>query len=592
MRKSELGTEPQMDITQMQHGALLRGRNIDASANRERQRQRRLLRLFVVLVIPLLWFWYRELTGNPIHPGFPAMLRNNPQLVILCVMLVVITAMMMVPLMASGRSPHTMLRPSDSPIRLADVVGAEATRREAIDTLNLFLNHETFAEEMGGTPRRGVLFEGAPGTGKTYLAKAIAAEANVPFLFVSASEFQSHFYGMTNRKIRQFFKALRQAARAEGGAIGFIEEFDAIGMARSGMGMGTMREGAAGIVNELLVQMQSFDLPTGFDKLKSKFIDRLNLFLPPTRALGRPKVKLANVLVFAATNRADGLDPALLRPGRFDRTIHFDLPPRADRTAIAAYYLAKKSHDPSVNAIGVADRTAGYSPVRIERLLDEALVIALRKGRRSFNNEDLIEAQMVTEVGLAQDVGYQPEERRRIAVHEAGHAVAAVLVGRDVRVASILRRSSSLGLVAHDDGEERHLRTPSELHDLIVVALAGRAAEIQEYGEASTGIASDLAAATTIAAQLIGMVGAGGSLISLEAADMQLAGNLAAKVLADENSRQRADEILNKAADKSACMLLEHRGALLAVADALCVHDELTGDLVHEIVADAVGLAG
>lgn len=584
--------EPKMDITQMQHGALLRGRHLDASANRERRRQRRLLHLLITLSIPLVWFWYRQLTGDPVHLGVPAVIRNSPELAILGVMLVLITAVMMVPLMASGRSPHTMLRPSDSPVRLADVVGAEATRREAIDTLNLFLNHETFAEEMGGTPRRGVLFEGAPGTGKTYLAKAIAAEADVPFLFVSASEFQSHFYGMTNRKIRQFFKALRKAARAEGGAIGFIEEFDAIGMARAGMGSGGMREGAAGIVNELLVQMQSFDLPTGFEKFTNKLVDRVNLLLPPGRALTRPRSKPANVLVFAATNRAEGLDPALLRPGRFDRTIHFDLPPRSDRIAIAAYYMSKKAHDPSVSAIGIADRTAGYSPVRIERLLDEALIIALRNGRKAFDVEDLVEAQMITEVGLAQDVGYQSDERRRIAVHEAGHAVAAVLVGRDVRVASILRRSSSLGLVAHDDGEERHLRTPSELNDLIVVALAGRAAEIQEYGEASTGIASDLAAATNIAAQLIGMVGAGDSLLSLEAAEMQLAGNLTAKVLGDARCRQQADEIMHKAADKSSCMLLEHRGALLAVADALCQHDELTGDLVHEIVADAVGLAG
>ncbi|MDP9463617.1 MAG: hypothetical protein M3P52_03255, partial [Actinomycetota bacterium] len=215
-----------------------------------------------------------------------------------------------------------------------------------------------------------------------------------------------------------------------------------------------------------------------------------------------------------------------------------------------------------------------------------------RKGRKSLDIEDLVEAQMITEVGLAQDVGYQPDERRRIAVHEAGHAVIAVLVGRDVRVASILRRSSSLGLVAHDDGEERHLRTPSELRDLIVVALAGRAAEIQEYGEASTGIASDLAAATNIAAQLIGTVGAGESLLSLEAAEMQLCGNMAAKVLADERSRAQADEIMYQAADKSACMLLEHRAALLAVADALCQYDELTGDLVHEIVAEAVSTSG
>ncbi len=580
-----------MDITQMQHGALLRGHQVNASANRERKRQQRLTRLLVVLSIPLVWFWYRQLSGNPIRLGMPAVIQDNPQLVFLGLMLVLIAGMMLIPMLASGRSPHTMLRPSDSTIRLADVVGADATRREAIDTLNLFLNHETFADEMGGSPRRGVLFEGAPGTGKTYLAKAIAAEAEVPFLFVSASEFQSHFYGMTNRKIRQFFKALRQAARAEGGAIGFIEEFDAIGMARSGMGTGGMREGAAGIVNELLVQMSSFDLPTGWNKFKSKLIDRVNLLLPPANALSRPKLKLANVLVFAATNRAEGLDPALMRPGRFDRTIHFDLPPRNDRIAIASYYLNKKSHDPSVNAVLIAERTAGYTPVRIERLLDEALIVALRDGRKALDVTDLGEAQMITEVGLAQDVGYQPDERRRIAIHEAGHAVIAVLVGRDVRVASILRRSSSLGLVAHDDSEERHLRTPSELRDLIVVALAGRAAELQEYGEASTGIASDLAAATNIAAQLIGLVGDGDSLLSLEAAQMHMAGNMAAKVLADDRSRVQADEIMNKSADKSACMLLEHRGALLAVADALCEHDELTGDLVHEIVALAVSNA-
>ena len=575
----------------MQYGAVLRGRQINASVNRERKRQQRLFRLVVVCSVPLAWFWYRQLTGDPVHAGVPSIIRNSPELAILGVMLILITGMMMIPMMASGKSPHTTLRPSDSDIRLADVVGADATRREAIDTLNLFLNHETFADEMGGSPRRGVLFEGAPGTGKTYLAKAIAAEAEVPFLFVSASEFQSHFYGMTNRKIRQYFKALRQAARAEGGAIGFIEEFDAIGMARSGMGHGGMREGAAGIVNELLVQMQSFDMPTGWDKFTCKIIDRINLLLPPRRALSRPKIEPANVLVFAATNRADGLDPALMRPGRFDRTIHFDLPPRTDRIAIASYYLAKKSHEPSVNAVIIADRTAGYSPVRIERLLDEGLIVALRSGRKSLGIEDLVEAQMITEVGLAQDVGYQPDERRRIAIHEAGHAVIAVLVGRDVRVASILRRSNSLGLVAHDDSEERHLRTPSELRDLMVVALAGRAAEIQEYGEASTGIASDLAGATNIAAQLIGTVGAGDSLLSLEAAEMPMAGNMSAKVLADERSRVQADDLMNKAADRSACMLLEHRGALLAVADALCAHDELTGDLVHEIVAEAVSTA-
>ena len=201
---------------------------------------------------------------------------------------------------------------------------------------------------MGGNARRGVLFEGPPGTGKTYLAKAMAAEAGVPFLFVSASEFQSMYYGQTNKKIRSFFKALRKAARDEGGAIGYIEEFDAIGGARSGMNSGSMREGIVGVVNELLVQMQSFDLPTGRQKFKASFIDWFNSFLPADKRRPRPTRSEANILIVASTNRAADLDPALLRPGRFDRIIGFNLPPRADRLAIAEYYLAKKNHDEAV----------------------------------------------------------------------------------------------------------------------------------------------------------------------------------------------------------------------------------------------------
>ena len=184
---------------------------------------------------------------------------------------------------------------------------------------------------MGGNARRGVLFEGPPGTGKTYLAKAMAAEAGVPFLFVSASEFQSMYYGQTNKKIRSFFKALRKAARDEGGAIGYIEEFDAIGGARSGMNTGSQREGIVGVVNELLVQMQSFDLPTGRQKFKANFIDWFNGFLPDEKRRPRPKRTEANILIVASTNRAADLDPALLRPGRFDRVIGFNLPPRRSR---------------------------------------------------------------------------------------------------------------------------------------------------------------------------------------------------------------------------------------------------------------------
>jgi cell division protease FtsH len=577
-----------VDITQLQDGTIIRGDKVDSTAKREQVRQRRLRRLLILLAVPLTWFWVRQLQGNPVDPGFPDLIGDDPTMAISIGLLLVLMCLILIPFLGAGQSPHVLLRPSDSNVRLADVVGAEATRREAIDTLNLFLAHETFKSEMGGSPRRGVLFEGPPGTGKTYLAKALAAEAGVPFLFVSASAFQSMYYGQTNRKIRSFFKALRKAARTEGGAIGFMEEFDAIGGSRSGMNSGSMREGIVGVVNELLVQMQSFDMPTGRDRMKSKCIDAMNVFLPTHRALPRPTPSTANILVIAATNRAADLDPALLRPGRFDRVIHFDLPPRADRVEIAEYYLSKKNHQPEVNPYQIANITGGYSPVRIERLLDESLIVALRNGRQSMTMADVIEAQLTVDVGLSHPVGYHPDERRRVAIHEAGHALVASLVGRDIRLASILRRGGALGLVSHGDAEERHLRTATEGSELIAIALAGRAAEIQEYGEASSGIASDLAYATTVASQLVGQLGACDTLISLEAAAVPTAGNLVAKVLSDPPARAKVEGILESAADRVACMVLEHRTTLIAIADALCDSDELSGEQISQIVTAAL----
>ena len=579
---------PDPSLAAVQQGQLLTHDRLDTTRRREQVRQRRLWLIFTVIAVLLGWFWWRDLSGNPVRFGLPEVFTQDPMLAVSVGMMLLLACLILIPVLGAGRSPHVRLRPRDSGVRLADVVGAEATRREAIDTLNLFLAHQTFATEMGGEARRGVLFEGPPGTGKTYLAKALAAEAGVPFLFVSASAFQSMYFGQTNRKIRSFFKALRKAARAEGGAIGFIEEFDAIGGARSGMNSGSMREGIVGVVNELLVQMQSFDMPTGGQRVTSWFVDRCNALLPRHLALPRPEPTSANILVIAATNRAADLDPALLRPGRFDRVIHFDLPPRADRMAIAAHYLARKAHQPEVTPEAVADLTAGYTPVRIERLLDEGLIVALRRSRVSMTLSDLIEAQLTVEIGLSHPVGYHRDERRRVAVHEAGHALLAALTGRDIKVASILRRSGALGLVAHSDSEERYLHTPSELSDLIVIALAGRAAEIQEFGEASSGIASDLAAATALAAQLVGQLGAHDTLISLDAAVMPGAGNLVAKVLGDEASRVKLEAILSGAADRAACAALEHRDELLAIADELCLHDELDGATVMRLVEGGV----
>jgi ATP-dependent Zn protease len=331
--------------------------------------------------------------------------------------------------------------------------------------------------------------------------------------------------------------------------------------------------------------MQSFALPTGWEKFKGKRIAWVNSFLPDHRKRARPPRKEEHVLIVAATNRAADLDPALMRPGRFDRVIAFTLPPRSDRQEIAQYYLDRKNHDDDVTAELVADLTAGYTPVRIEKLLDEALIIALRYSRTSMQFTDVLQAQLVTEVGVAQEMGYHPDERRRIAIHEAGPALTAVLTRRDVKVASILRRSSALGLVAHGDAEERYLKTPTDARDLIAVALAGRAAEQQEFGEASSGISSDLAAATNIASQLVGQLANGAGLLSLEAAAIPMAGNLVAKVLADEPSRQAAEALMTEGADRAAVMVSKYRKALLDIADELCANDELEGATIKAIVA-------
>src|SRR5437764_7186202 len=326
---------------------------------------------------------------------------------------------------------------------------------------------------MGGTPRRAILFEGPPGTGKTFLAKAMAREAGVPFLFVSSSAFQSMYYGQTNRKIRSYFKALRKAARAEGGAVGFIEEIDAIGASRSGMGSSTGREGIAGVVNELLIQLQSFDEPTSGARLRGRFVDALNRWLPAHRQVRKRPPTAANILVIGATNRAADLDPALLRPGRFDRSIYFDLPSRSGRREIIDYYLAKKAHVIELDNDSIRDRlaamTSGYSPVQIEHVLDEALVWALRDGKTAMTWSDIQHAKMTHEIGLGQPVEYTDAERRTIATHESGHAVVAWLVGksRKLEVLSIIKRKEALGLLAHSDIEERFLMSESELRALI-----------------------------------------------------------------------------------------------------------------------------
>src|SRR5829696_10589147 len=288
-----LATNP---LAGLQSAGVLGGTLADIASAREAARRRRLRRVALVLGVPAAWLWGRLLLGNPVGWGFPDLGPDVGLYLPAIVLVVVLAAAVLLPLVGAGRSPHVLYRSSEIDTSLDDVKGAGVVKDEVVRTLNLFLAYRTFKERMGGTPRKAILFEGPPGTGKTYMAKAMAREAGVPFLFVSSSAFQSMYYGQTNRKIRRYFKALRTAARKEGGAIGFIEEIDAIGAARSGMGGSGRTEGISGVVNELLIQLQSFDAPTRGMKVRGWFIDGLNRFLTPQNQLRKPKPVPANVL--------------------------------------------------------------------------------------------------------------------------------------------------------------------------------------------------------------------------------------------------------------------------------------------------------
>lgn len=576
----------------------------DTAAARERIRRRRLWKLFAVMALPAAFLWYRIADGRPFNIfAMPSLGPDMAPYIPLILITFVIVGVMVVPMVSAGRSPHMTYAPEQIDVTFDDVRGIDPVKHEVIRSLNLFLAHETFRTTMGGTPRRGLLFEGAPGTGKTHLAKAMAREAGVPFLFVSGPAFQSMWYGMTARKIRRFFKTVRKTARTQGGCIAFIEEIDAFATRRSGLegatpttgvtnGMRTnkaMSEGTGGTVNELLIQMQSFDEPAPAQRFTNRCKDALNMFLPPASRLKKAQPGYANVLVIAATNRGDLLDPALLRPGRFDRRLHFDLPSRAGRRELVELFLSRKAHDPELATARrvdeIAAMTFGSSPVMLERLFDEALIVALRQGRDKMTLADLQDAKLSIELGLATPAAYTDEERFRIATHEAGHAVCAHLagVGRKLEILSIIKRKDALGLLGHSESEERFTKTRSELEGLLITSMGGMVAEELFCGESSTGPAGDLAHATQVAAEMVGSLGLGGSLASFRATDGgPFDPGLVGRVLGDKQSREAVERILEDAKTRANSLLSENVDKVVRLRTALLDREELLGD---EIVA-------
>ncbi len=588
--------------------AVLRGSRLiqtgkaDVFKIRERSRRKRIVKVFTAFAVVDGYLWYRYLTDNPLR--LPTLGPEGVIFLPVILIFVAIVFMMAMPLF-SGRSPHMVVHPEEIEIGLSEVQGLETQVDEVERSLDAFLAYATFRDELGGNPRRGILFEGPPGTGKTYLAKAMAKQAGVPFIYSSATAFQSMWQGMTASKIRSFFRKLRKLARKEGGAIGFIEEIDAIGLARGGINNSTAEPGigrvvsnfmgggdTAAMVNELLIQMQSFDQPAWTTRVAMRFVEMINSLLPPEHRMSIGKPGYSNILLIAATNRADQLDTALLRPGRFDRRLYFDLPTKSARRELIDFFLERKAHHEQLEAHTVRERLAhdtfGYTPVMIEHLFDEALLVALRNGRREMNVDDIYEAKLTEEIGIRQPVVYTDAERTTIATHEAGHATVAHFLGkgRRLEVLSIIKRRESLGLLAHGDEEERWTRSRSEIEATIAIALGGLVSEEQFLGESGTGPASDLAHATQVAAQMVGSFGMAGSLISFDAVSEGGIGsrNLVAKVLSDGEGKQRVEDILTEQRARVSALLEEHQDVVFALRDALIERDELVGDEIRNVI--------
>src|SRR5665213_1182361 len=601
----------------------------DVGQQREHARRGRLWRLAALIAVPTALMWYRILEHRPFNVfAFP----HINWLVLSPILFFGLLILLMVGMQFGiGRSPHHVMRPEQIDVRLSDVVGIDIVKTEVVRSLNLFLAHKTFAREMGGRPRRGLLFDGPPGTGKTYTAKALAAEAGVPFLFATATSFQSSFQGATQRKVRAYFKALRALARKEGGAIGFIDEFDALGGARSGVSAFSALNAAAAdglddgmrcggleglpilgapttqhdpmigngdlgmAVQELLVQMQSFDTPTTGQKVAGKFVESINLMLPANRQLKKPAPKPANILLIASTNRPDSLDAALLRPGRFDQRLTFERPDKSGRRQLIDHFLARKAHVPELDLPerrdALAAVTQGYSPAMLEGMFDEALINAVQETRRAMTWKDVDHARLDSEIGLGQPVGYTAHEAKLIATHESGHATMAWLVApqRRLEVLTIIKRRGALGLLAHGDREDVYLQSRTELLGLIQISMGGQCAEELFFGDVSTGPSGDLLSATRVAANMVGACGMEGSLVSFGA--VQNSGfsdtNIVGRVLGDKDGRKAVEDVLQEQKLKAKALLEENRHLVEALRDALVERHELIGSEITDVLEQA-----
>ena len=480
------------------------------------------------------------------------------------------------------------VKPGETGVSFKDYQGNPEVLEAARRVVTLLKGAKEF-KQMGGEVTRGILLIGPPVTGKSYLAQAISTEAGVPFGYLSAPSLQSAFMGMGNIKVMNLYRKARRFAREYGACILFIDEIDAIGGARSAsmagvgatgmaanpqsggrsnvmMGMGGMG-GGNGILNELLLQMD----PPPQDTWWGKLLRAVNM--------RRKKTEMPPVLTMGATNMAESLDAALLRPGRFDRKIAVEPPDADGRREVIEYYLGKVKHEPMPLNRMVSD-TIGYTPVAIKYCINEATIHAHFDGRAAINYWDFTQAREMHEWGLKQPIrSMSYEERRRIAYHEAGHAYAMVKLLKKERLTkvTIVRHGNALGFAAWKPEEEIHTRTKDELLDRIKISVASRAAEELFLGIQMSGVTGDLQQATYQAAMMVGAYGMDESYFSY-----LLFGGL--QGLAAPDIKPRIEAILNAQFDEVKQLIEHNRAAVVAVAEALILRNELTDIDVKEIL--------
>ena len=367
-----------------------------------------------------------------------------------------------------GRS-KARLSGGETKVTFKDVAGLEEEKEEMSELIDFLKNPKKF-QKMGARIPKGVLLVGPPGTGKTLLAKAVAGEANVPFYYISGSEFVELFVGVGASRVRDMFKQAKQSAPC----LVFIDEIDAVGRQR-GAGLGGGHDEREQTLNQLLTEMDGFGANEG-------------------------------IIIIAATNRPDVLDPALLRPGRFDRQVTVNYPDAKGREEILAVHAKGKTFAPNVTLTNIAKRTVGFSGADLENLLNEAALLAVRRNKSEITMAEIDEAHDRVLMGPAKKSHkYTEKEKRTVAYHEAGHAVVGIKLdgANDVQKITIIPRGRAGGYNLMLPKEETYLRTKKELLDSISGFLAGRVAEELMFNEVTTGAQNDFEQATKIARAMV-----------------------------------------------------------------------------------------